>query len=118
MKEHISELSPEEFQKTFPIELKDVIADYTEWYEEEKDRILSVLSENDVVRTVLFDPFSYACFQCVGSSPCVGSADCSVGDEDTFVSALGDTFEKKVGCLRRSHGDDCYVNVIILIFDL
>ena len=49
MKEHISELSPEEFQKTFPIELKDVIADYTEWYEE-KDRILSVLSENDVVR--------------------------------------------------------------------
>ena len=26
MKEHISELSPDEFQKTFPIELNDVIS--------------------------------------------------------------------------------------------
>ncbi|WP_295085638.1 GrpB family protein [Ruminococcus sp.] len=50
MKEHISELSPDEFQKTFPIELKDVISDYSEWYEEEKDKILSVLSENGIAR--------------------------------------------------------------------
>ena len=50
MKEHISELSPDEFQKTFPIELNDVISDYSEWYKEEKDKILSVLSPNDIAR--------------------------------------------------------------------
>jgi len=34
MKQHVSELTPEEFQKTFPIELKAVIPEYAEWYEE------------------------------------------------------------------------------------
>lgn len=50
MKQHVSELTPEEFQKTFPIELKDVIPEYAEWYEEAKSAILNVTGSCDVVR--------------------------------------------------------------------
>ena len=50
MKQHVSELTPEEFQKTFPIELKAVIPEYAEWYEEAKSAILNVTGSCDVVR--------------------------------------------------------------------
>jgi GrpB-like predicted nucleotidyltransferase (UPF0157 family) len=50
MKLHVSELTPEEFQKAFPIELKDVIPEYAEWYEEAKSAILNVTGSCDVVR--------------------------------------------------------------------
>ena len=50
MKQHVSELTPEEFQKAFPIELKDVIPEYAEWYEEAKNTILSVTGDSDVIR--------------------------------------------------------------------
>ena len=50
MKQHVSELTPEEFQKAFPIELKDVIPEYAEWYEEAKSAILNVTGSCDVVR--------------------------------------------------------------------
>ena len=49
-KKHVSELTPQEFQKTFPIILKDVLPEYADWYKEEKRSILSVLDEKDVVR--------------------------------------------------------------------
>ena len=42
-KQHVSELSPQEFQKTFPIILKDVQPVYADWYEEEKISILGVI---------------------------------------------------------------------------
>ena len=50
MKKHVSELTPQEFQKTFPIILRDVLPEYKEWYEEEKSAILSVLDAKDIVR--------------------------------------------------------------------
>ncbi len=50
MKEHVSELTPEEFQKTFPITLADVIPEYAAWYEEEKAAISGVLNGQDIVR--------------------------------------------------------------------
>ena len=50
MKQYVSELTPEEFQKAFPIELKDVIPEYAEWYEEAKSAILNVTGSCDVVR--------------------------------------------------------------------
>ncbi|MBO7451587.1 MAG: GrpB family protein [Clostridiales bacterium] len=50
MKEHVSELTPEEFQKTFPIELKDVTPKFKVWYEEERDKIIGVIDKNDVIR--------------------------------------------------------------------
>ena len=49
MKKHVSELTPQEFQKTFPIILKDVQPEYKEWYEEEKKAILEALEEKDIV---------------------------------------------------------------------
>ena len=49
-KHHVSELSPQEFQKTFPIILKDVQQVYADWYEEEKTSILGVLDPQDIVR--------------------------------------------------------------------
>lgn len=49
-KEHVSELTPEEFQKTFPIELRDVTPKFKDWYEEEKEKILNVIDKNDVIR--------------------------------------------------------------------
>lgn len=50
MKQHVSELTPEEFQKTFPIVLKDGNPDYAVWYEEEKNRILQAIGDKNVVR--------------------------------------------------------------------
>ena len=49
-KKHVSELNPQEFQKLFPIVLKDVIPEYADWYEEEKKAILGVVDARDVVR--------------------------------------------------------------------
>ena len=50
MKKHVSELSPEEFQQTFPITLEDVIPAYAGWYEEEKAAIINALGEKNIVR--------------------------------------------------------------------
>ena len=50
MKEHVSELTPEEFQKTFPIELKDVIPEYADWYKAEEKAILDVIGTDSIVR--------------------------------------------------------------------
>lgn len=50
MKKRVSELSPEEFQKTFPIVIKEHNEDYKKWYEEEKGRILSVINPEDIIR--------------------------------------------------------------------
>ncbi len=50
IKKHVSELTQEEFQKTFPIILRDVLPEYADWYEEEKASILSVVENKDVVR--------------------------------------------------------------------
>ena len=47
---HVSELNPQEFQKLFPIVLKDVLPEYADWYEEEKKAILAVIDAKDVVR--------------------------------------------------------------------
>lgn len=49
-KKHVSELNPQEFQKLFPIVLKDVIPEYADWYEEEKKAILGVIDAKDIVR--------------------------------------------------------------------
>ena len=50
MKKHVSELTPEEFQKTFPITLEDVKPEFADWYEEEKRAILGVVDEKVIVR--------------------------------------------------------------------
>lgn len=49
-KKHVSELTPQEFQKTFPITLVDVLPEFADWYEEEKASILSVVDAKDIVR--------------------------------------------------------------------
>ena len=49
-KKHVSELTPQEFQKLFPIVLKDVLPEYADWYEEERKAILGVIDAKDVVR--------------------------------------------------------------------
>lgn len=50
MKKKVSELTPEEFQKTFPIILKPYNTDYKEWFEKEEKNILSVVNNEDIVR--------------------------------------------------------------------
>ena len=50
MKKHVSELTPEEFQKTFPITLEDVVPEYAVWYEEEKAAVFNALGEKNIVR--------------------------------------------------------------------
>ena len=50
MKKHVSELTPEELQRTFPIVLKETNPDYSSWYEEEEKKIRSVLPEKNIVR--------------------------------------------------------------------
>lgn len=50
VKKHVSDLSPQEFQKTFPITIKDVLPVYADWYEEEKTSILGVVDGKDIVR--------------------------------------------------------------------
>ena len=49
-KQHVSELTPQEFQKTFPIILKDVSPVYADWYQEEKISIIDVIDRKDIVR--------------------------------------------------------------------
>lgn len=49
-KKHVSELTPQEFQKTFPITLADVLPEFAVWYEEEKASILSVVDAKEIVR--------------------------------------------------------------------
>jgi GrpB-like predicted nucleotidyltransferase (UPF0157 family) len=46
----VSELSNEEFKKTFPINLAEHNQNYKEWYDIEKNNILSVVNNKDVVR--------------------------------------------------------------------
>ncbi|MDO5520977.1 MAG: GrpB family protein [bacterium] len=50
MKKKVTELTQEEFQKTFPIILTEHNQNYKEWYEVEKNNILSVVDKNDVIR--------------------------------------------------------------------
>ena len=50
MKKHVSELTPEEFQMTFPIELKPVTPEFKVRYEEDKKDILGVIDNSKVVR--------------------------------------------------------------------
>lgn len=50
MKKKVSELSNEEFKKTFPIILEEHNPNYKDWYEIEKRNILSTINNKDVVR--------------------------------------------------------------------
>lgn len=50
MKKTVSELSPEEFQKTFPIILQPYSLEYKEWYKQEEKKILDVINRDDVIR--------------------------------------------------------------------
>lgn len=50
MKKKISELSIDEFKKTFPIVLKEYNENYKDWYESEKQNILNVVKAQDVAR--------------------------------------------------------------------
>ncbi len=47
---HVSDLSPEEFQQTFPIVLQETTAEFSAWYEEEKNSILQVFGGKDIIR--------------------------------------------------------------------
>ena len=50
MKKKVSELSVDEFKKTFPIILKEHNANYKCWYESERQNILNVVKSEDIVR--------------------------------------------------------------------
>lgn len=50
MKKKVSDLTAEEFQKTFPIILTEHNQNYKEWYKIEKSNILSVVNNKDIVR--------------------------------------------------------------------
>ncbi|MBE5783440.1 MAG: GrpB family protein [Clostridiales bacterium] len=50
MKKKVSELTPAEFQKTFPIILEKHNPDYAAWYEEERALILRTIPPQDVIR--------------------------------------------------------------------
>ena len=50
MAKKISELSMDEFKKTFPIILKEYNANYKDWYESEKKIILNAVNFQDVIR--------------------------------------------------------------------
>lgn len=50
MKKKISELSIEEFKKTFPIILKEYNVNYKDWYESEKKNILAAVNAQDIIR--------------------------------------------------------------------
>lgn len=50
MKKSISRLSAKKFKKLFPITLKEYTEEYKDWYENEKNNILSVINKDDVVR--------------------------------------------------------------------
>ena len=50
MKEHVSELTPAEFQQTFPIKLTEVTSEYADWYKQEEQNIRHVLGEDSIFR--------------------------------------------------------------------
>lgn len=50
MKKKVSELTSEEFQKIFPIVLKEYNSNYRKWYEAEKQNILSIVEKQDIAR--------------------------------------------------------------------
>lgn len=50
MNRKVSELSADEFKKTFPIILKEYNTNYKHWYENEKNIILDAVNVGDVVR--------------------------------------------------------------------
>ena len=50
MKKKVSELSIDEFKKTFPIILKEYNASYKDWYESEKQNILNTVKAQDIAR--------------------------------------------------------------------
>lgn len=50
MAKKVSELSADEFKKTFPIILKEYNTSYKDWYESEKKIILDAVNAEDVVR--------------------------------------------------------------------
>lgn len=50
MKKKVSDLTAEEFQKTFPIILTEHNQNYKEWYKIEESNILSVVNNKDIVR--------------------------------------------------------------------
>jgi Uncharacterized conserved protein len=50
MKKKVSELSIDEFKKTFPIILKEHNTSYKDWYESEKQNILNVVKAQDIAR--------------------------------------------------------------------
>ena len=50
MKKKVSELSIDEFKKTFPIILKEHNPSYKEWYESEKQNILHGVNTQDIAR--------------------------------------------------------------------
>lgn len=50
MKKKVSELSIDEWKKTFPIILKEYNANYKDWYEIEKQNILNAVNAEDIAR--------------------------------------------------------------------
>ena len=50
MKTRVSDLTPEEFQRTFPIELRAYNPAYPQWYAEERERVLNAVERRCVVR--------------------------------------------------------------------
>jgi len=50
MKKKVSELSIDEWKKTFPIILKEYNANYKDWYESEKQNILNAVKVEDIAR--------------------------------------------------------------------
>jgi GrpB-like predicted nucleotidyltransferase (UPF0157 family) len=50
MNKKVSELSIDEFKKTFPIILKEYNPSYKDWYESEKQNILNALNAQDIAR--------------------------------------------------------------------
>jgi GrpB-like predicted nucleotidyltransferase (UPF0157 family) len=50
MKKKVSELSIDEWKKTFPIILKEYNVNYKDWYESEKQNILNAIKAEDIAR--------------------------------------------------------------------
>ena len=50
MTKKVSELSAEEFNKTFPLTLKEYTSSYKDWYENEKQSILNTVKAENIAR--------------------------------------------------------------------
>lgn len=50
VKKKVSELSAAEFKKTFPIIVEEYNSRYKEWYEAEKENILTIIKAEDIAR--------------------------------------------------------------------